>query len=61
MTKAQIKQLQKVGIFLAMDMRDTASRSLSAMIRSCLNKKAKAELMQYAMHNNLYYNDNFIV
>lgn len=61
MTKAQQKQLDRVGLYLAMDMTDTACRALSAMIRSAMTTKSKAELMDYAMHHNLTYNEYFIV
>jgi hypothetical protein len=61
MNKQQQKQLDNVGLYLAMDMRDTASRALSAMIRSAMTQKSKAKLMDYAMHHNLTYNENFIV
>ena len=61
MNKQQQKQLDNVGLYLAMDMRDTASRALSAMIRSAMTQKSKVELMDYAMHHNLTYNENFIV
>ncbi len=61
MTKSQVKQLDKVGLYLAMNMQDTACRALSAMIRSAMTQKSKAELMDYAMHHNLTYNEYFIV
>ena len=61
MTKAQQKQLDRVKIFMAMEMQDAACRGLSAMIRAAMTKKSKEELMDFAMHHNLTYNDNFIV
>lgn len=61
MNKAQQKQFDRVYLYLAMGMTDTACRALSAMIRASMNKKARAELMDFAMHHNLTYNENFIV
>jgi hypothetical protein len=61
MTKQQAKQVAMIQIYLANDMADTASRSLSALIRSAMTSKSKAELLALATELNLTNNPEFII
>lgn len=59
MNKAQAKQLQNVKLYIANDMRETAARALSAMIRACLVRKTAQELYVFAVENQLHVEPEF--
>jgi hypothetical protein len=59
MNKAQAKQLQSVKLYIANDMRETAARALSAMIRACLVRKTAHELYDFAVEHQLHVESEF--
>lgn len=61
MNKAQTKQLQSVKLYLANDMRATAARALSAMIRAALVRKTAQELYVFAVEHQLHVESEFII
>jgi hypothetical protein len=61
MTKAQNKQVAMIQIYINNDMLDTAARSLSALIRSAMTKKAKLELINLSIKYDLHNNSEFII
>jgi len=61
MNKSQAKQLERVKLFIAADMRDTAARALSAMIRASLVRKTAQELYVFAVENQLHVEAEFII
>jgi hypothetical protein len=61
MNKSQQKQVAMIHVYLANDMADTASRSLSSLIRSAMTSKSKAELMALATELKLNDNPEFII
>ena len=61
MTKAQAKQVGMIEIYIKNNMHDTASRSLSALIRSAMTKKSKLELINIAIKHDLHNNAEFII
>lgn len=61
MTKQQSKQVEMIHVYLLNGMTDTASRSLSALIRSAMTTKSKNELMALAIELKLIGNSEFII
>jgi hypothetical protein len=61
MTKAQLKQVAMIDIYMTNNMVDTAARSLSALIRSAMTKKSKLELINIAIKHDIYNNSEFII
>jgi hypothetical protein len=61
MTKREILELGKARIFLDMDCADTAARIVSALIRSTLNSKTRAHLLDTADKWNLTNEPEFII
>ena len=61
MTKAQLKQVAMIEIYINNSMIDTAARSLSALIRSAMTKKAKLELINLSVKYDLQNNSEFII
>ena len=61
MTKAQANQFQTIVEHLRAGNRDTAARSLSAMIRSATVGATKQTLYRFAVQNSLQANPNFIL
>jgi hypothetical protein len=61
MTKAQNKQVAMIQIYINNGMLDTAARSLSALIRSAMTKKAKLELINLSIKYDLHNNSEFII
>jgi hypothetical protein len=61
MNKAQARQLAMIEVYLSNDMRDTAARSLSALIRSALVRKTAQELYRFAVTHGLNTHPDFIV
>jgi hypothetical protein len=61
MTKAQNKQVAMIQIYINNGMMDTAARSLSALIRSAMTKKAKLELINLSIKYDLHNNSEFII
>ena len=61
MTKAQLKQVAMIEIYINNSMIDTAARSLSALIRSAMTKKAKLELINLSIKYDLQNNSEFII
>lgn len=61
MNKAQTKQLDNVKLYIAHNMRDTAARALSAMIRAALVRKTAQELYVFAVENQLHVEAEFII
>jgi hypothetical protein len=61
MTKAQNKQVAMIQIYINNGMVDTAARSLSALIRSAMTKKAKLELINLSIKYDLHNNSEFII
>ena len=59
MNKAQAKQLQNVKLYIANDMRETAARVLSAMIRAALVRKTAQELYAFALEHDLHVESEF--
>lgn len=59
MNKAQAKQLDNVKLYIANDMRDTAARTLSAMIRASLVRKTAHELHTFAIEHQLHVEPEF--
>ena len=53
MTKFQRKQIDMIEIYIANNMMDTASRSISALIRSASNCSQASELRSYAIRKQL--------
>lgn len=60
MTKFQRKQIDMIEIYIANNMMDTASRSISALIRSASNCKQSDELRSYAIRKQLDKMPEFI-
>jgi hypothetical protein len=61
MNKAQKRQLALIEVYLANGMADTAARSLSALIRSAMTSKSRAELMALAVSLQLTQQADFII
>jgi hypothetical protein len=61
MNKAQAKQVAMIEVYLSNDMRDTAARSLSALIRSALVNKTAQEFHAIAAKHGLNTHPDFIV
>lgn len=61
MTKAQLKQVGMIDIYIKNNMYDTAARSLSALIRSAMTTKSKQELINISIEYNLQSNPEFII
>ena len=61
MTKSQLKQVAMIEIYINNSMVDTAARSLSALIRSAMTKKAKLELINLSIKYDLQNNSEFII
>jgi len=61
MTKAQNKQVAMIQIYINNGMLDTAARSLSALIRSAMTKKAKLELINLSIKYDIHNNSEFII
>lgn len=61
MTKQQSKQVEMIHVYLLNGMTDTASRSLSGLIRSAMTSKSKNELIALAVALNLNNNPEFII
>jgi hypothetical protein len=61
MNKFQTKQVNNVYVYVALDMHDTAARSLSALIRSSMTDKAKKEMLVIADKLNLSKLPEFII
>jgi hypothetical protein len=61
MTKFQTKQVDNVYVYVALDMHDTAARSLSALIRSAMTDKSKREMIEIANKLNLSKLPEFII
>jgi hypothetical protein len=61
MTKAQLKQLAMIEIYIDNKMPDTAARSISSLIRSAMTSKSKQALMQRAIDLNLTNRPEFII
>jgi hypothetical protein len=61
MNKFQTKQVDNVYVYVALDMHDTAARSLSALIRSSMTDKAKKEMLVIADKLNLSKLPEFII
>jgi hypothetical protein len=61
MTKAQNKQVAMIQIYINNGMVDTAARSLSALIRSAMTKKAKLELINLSIKYDIHNNSEFII
>lgn len=60
MNKAQKRQIAMIEVYMANGMPDTAARSLSALIRSAMTSKSKAELMALAVSLKLTQLPEFI-
>ena len=61
MNKFQTKQVNNVYVYVALDMHDTAARSLSALIRSSMTDNAKKEMIEIANKLNLSKLPEFII
>lgn len=61
MTKQQLKQIEMIKAYISNGMYDTASRSISALIRSAMSTKSKNALLAFAVENNLTNNPEFII
>jgi hypothetical protein len=61
MTKQQSKQVEMIHVYLLNGMTDTASRSLSALIRCAMTSKSKNELIALASELKLTDNPEFII
>jgi hypothetical protein len=61
MNKAQAKQLERVELYIAHNMRDAAARALSAMIRAALVRKTAQELYVFAVEHQLHVEPEFII
>jgi hypothetical protein len=60
LAKHQIKQLDMIEVYLANDMRDTAARSISSLIRSASNCVQQSTLRAIAIKHNLHTLPEFI-
>jgi hypothetical protein len=61
MTKSEQRELKSVCLYIAAGMRDTAARSLSALIRACRTKKSRDALMAQAVALGLTSEPEFII
>ena len=61
MNKAQKRQVALIEVYLANGMPDTAARSLSALIRSALTSKSRAELLGLAASFGVINHPEFII
>lgn len=61
MNKAQKRQVEMIHLYLANGMSDTAARSLSALIRSALTAKGRAELLALAETIGVINHPDFII
>ncbi len=61
MNKAQKRQVAMIEVYLANGMTDTAARSVSALIRSAMTSKSKAELMALAVSLKLNNQPEFVI
>ena len=61
MNKSETRELQNIERYLAAGMRDTAARSLSALIRATRSRTTSFELMQRAVALDLVHLPDFIV
>jgi hypothetical protein len=61
MTKSEARELQKIETLMTLGMRDTAARSLSALIRATRSRATSFELMQRAVSLDLVHLPDFIV
>lgn len=61
MNKAQKRQVALIEVYLANGMPDTAARSLSALIRSALTSKSRAELLSLAASFGVINHPEFII
>jgi hypothetical protein len=60
MTKSEQREVNKVNLFLQHGMKDTAARSLSALIRGAMTNKSERELRQIAVDLKLTQEPEFI-
>ena len=61
MTKSETRELINIERYMAAGMRDTAARSLSALIRATRSRATSFELMQRAVALDLVHLPDFIV
>lgn len=61
MNKAQKRQVEMIHLYLANGMSDTAARSLSALIRSAVTAKGRAELLALAETIGVVNHPDFII
>ena len=61
MTKAEARELERVRLYLAAEMPDTAARALSALVRSTRKRTTSAQLMELAIDWNLLHRPEFII
>ena len=61
MTKIEQRELKSICLYIAAGMRDTAARSLSALIRASRTKKSRDALMAQAVAFGLTTEPEFIV
>ena len=60
MTKSEARELERVQLYLAAGMPDTAARALSALVRSTRKRTTSAQLMELAIDWNLLHRPEFI-
>jgi hypothetical protein len=60
MNKAQKRELALIDMYIAHGMKDTAARSIGALIRCAMTNKAKKELLQIAIKLELACEPEFI-
>lgn len=61
MTINELREFNSLAIYLMHDMRDTAARSLSALIRASTNNKDRNTFGEYAKRTGLINHPEFIV
>ena len=61
MKKTTLRQLKVIELFIKTGNVDSASRSLSALIRSSMSEKEVQELWDIAKELKLNENENFII
>ena len=61
MTKIEQRELKSICLYLAAGMRDTAARSLSALIRASRTKRSRDALMAQAVAFGLTTEPEFII
>lgn len=61
MTKHETRELANIELYVQAGMRDTAARSLSALVRAARTLKSSHELMQHAVRLNLLHLPEFVI